>query len=520
MMATFTRKNAWNNGGTFDNPDLLWYAKGVGVTQSLGLDNPNSWWFFAAIHGEYVNPNTPWYTDPPAFPDWGFIPAPPQVPTTPLPSQTLQGLYWDQCQHQSWYFAPWHRGYLLALEAQIRAAVVSLGGPADWALPYWNYFGPDDEYEIPPAFTQKTLPDGTTPNPLYVEARYGPRSDFNIFVPIPPVAETCEGNTIYTGSDAVTPAPGFGGPDTGFSHSGDTSGNLESNPHNQVHVYVGGNAPDNNTWGLMSDPGIAALDPIFYLHHSNIDRMWAAWNAIGNGNPTDTNWLNGPAAIGEREFAMPLPDGTSWVYTPADVNSLDQLDYTYDDLTAAVSPQPFNRLARRLNKLSAAPAAAGTAPGGNMAGGDDAELVGAHDGALQIKSSGARATVRLDSGVRGRVSASLANASETNLPDHVYLKLENVRGTRDSYILNVSVNQQRAGSVSLFGLRRASLKDGQHGGAGLTYVLDITNIIDNLFLDHALNADALDVRIVPHNAVPDSEEITVGRVSIYRQGHQ
>lgn len=511
-MATYTRSNAWNNSGTFNNPDLLWYAKGVGVMQSLTLDNPNSWWFFAAIHGEYITGET-------AFPGWGFIPAPPQVPVTPLPSQNLQDLYWDQCQHQSWYFAPWHRGYLLALEAQIRAAVVSLGGPATWALPYWNYFGQGNEYEIPPAFSQQTLPDGT-PNSLFVEARYGPNNDGNIFVPIPPVSEACETNDVYTGSDTVTTPPGFGGPETGFSHFGETGGNLESNPHNLVHGYVGGNAPDNQTYGLMADPGIAALDPIFYLHHSNIDRMWAAWNANGNSNPTDPNWVNGPTAINGREFAMPFPDGSSWVYTPADVNSLDQLDYTYDDLTATVSPQPSNKLAQRLIKLGATPAAAKIARGAVMDSGDNAELVGAHDGALRIKSSGARATVRLDSGVRGKVSASLADASDTTLPDHVYLQLENVRGTRDSFILNVSVNQQRAGSVALFGLRKATLKDGGHGGEGLTFVLDITNIIDNLFLNSTLDADSLDVRIVPNNAVPDSEEITVGRVSLYRQGQR
>lgn len=151
---------------------------------------------------------------------------------------------------------------------------------------------------------------------------------------------------------------------------------------------------------------------------------------------------------------------------------------------------------------------------------DNAELVGANAGALQIKSSGARATVRLDSDVRGKVSASLADASAADLPDHVYLQLENVRGNLDPFKLNVSVNQQNAGSVSLFGLRRASLKDGEHGGEGLTFVLDITNIIDNLFLDNALNVDSLDVRIVPNNAVPDDAEITVGRVSVYRQGKQ
>ena len=36
------------------------------------------------------------------------------------------------------------------------------------------------------------------------------------------------------------------------------------------------------------------------------------------------------------------------------------------------------------------------------------------------------------------------------------------------------------------------MKDGQHGGEGLTFVLDISNIIDNLFLDNALDLDSLD----------------------------
>jgi tyrosinase len=510
-MANFTRTNAWNNGGTFDNPDLLWYAKGVGVMQSRTLDAPNSWWFFAAIHGQEIA-----LTE---FPGWGSLPAPPQVPTTPVPSQSLKDLYWDQCQHQSWYFPPWHRGYLIALEAQIRAAVVSLGGPSTWALPYWNYFGPGDEYEIPPAFTTQTLPDGT-PNPLLVTARYGPNMDGNIFIPIPPVSEACQNNNIYTGISPLTPPPGFGGRRTGFAHGGGPSGNLESNPHNQVHVDVGGFNSDQTVWGLMSDPDIAALDPIFYLHHSNIDRMWAAWNAKGNSNPSDPTWLNGPAATGDREFAMPLPDGSSWVYTPAMVNSLSQLDYTYDNLSSGVLAQPSNLLTRRLTKLGAALPAVKIALGANMDSGDNAELVGTNDAALRIKSSGARATVRLDSDVRGKVSASLAAASEAELPDQVYLQLENVRGNRDAYKLNVSVNGQNAGTVALFGLRRATLKDGEHGGEGLTFVLDITNIIDNLFLDNALDTDSLDVKIVPNQAVPDNAEITVGRVSVYRQGNQ
>jgi tyrosinase len=511
-MATHTRKSAWNNGGTFKNTDLLWYAKGVGKMQSRALKDPNSWWFFGAIHGQEINL--------PQFPGWGHLPSPPQVPTTPLPTVAVRRLYWDQCQHQSWYFPPWHRGYLIALEAQIRVAVVSLGGPKTWALPYWNYFGPAHQYEIPPAFTQQKLPDGS-PNPLFVAARYGPKSNGKIYVEIPPASEKYMNDTVYTGSNGVTKFPGFGGPKTGFSHGGGTNGNLESNPHNLVHVDVGGDGP-NNTYGLMSDPGLAALDPIFYLHHCNIDRMWAAWNAKGNANPTDQNWLKGPAAVGGRKFAMPMPDGSSWIYTPADVNSLSQLDYTYESLTvAALAIPPAIKMAQRLGKLraaSAATAAAAPAAGGSVDTGDNAELVGANEGPVELKSSGARATVKLNAKVQKKVTRSLAAASEAALPDRAYLQLENVRGNIDANKLDVSVNQQHVGTVALFGLRRASLKDGAHGGEGLTFVLDITDVIDNLFVDNALDANSLDVRITPSNPVKDAAKITIGRVSVYRQG--
>src|ERR1044072_1174868 len=462
---SYTRTNAWNNGGTFDNEDLLWYAQGVGAMMSLALDDPNSWWFFAAIHGEYIGVS--------GYPGWGSIPAPPTVPTSPVPAQSVQDMYWDQCQHQSWYFPPWHRGYLLALEAQVREAIVNLGGPSTWALPYWDYLGPNSEYEIPPRFTQQTMPNGTDPSPLFVSARCGPTVNGSIYVQIPPVSGTCENNTLYTGSNTSTPPPGFGGPETGFSHNGNFSGNLENNPHNLVHVEVGGQNADGSVWGLMSDPGIAALDPIFYLHHSNIDRMWAAWNNAGNSNSTDPNWLNGPASIGEREFVMPMPGAVPWVYTPADVNSLSQLDYTYDDLSTAAAAPPAS-LTQRLFALGAPPSAEASAPGGDMSAGE-MELVGTHDGTLKIKSSGARATVTMAPAVQSKVSESLAAASAVKPPDHVYLQLENVRGNRDAYELDVSVNQQNAGTVGLLGLRRASLKDGGHGGEGLSFVLDITH---------------------------------------------
>ncbi|GAB2920164.1 tyrosinase family protein [Paraburkholderia jirisanensis] len=539
-MTTYIRNDAWNSDGTFNNTDLLWYARGVGKMMTRALNDPASWWFFAAIHGEYVNPNTGWYPSPPSFPGWGFAKSPPTVPTQPLPNQATMDKYWNQCQHGSWFFLPWHRGYLLALEAQLRADIVSLGGPASWALPYWNYFGgPQGSHaQMPPAFAQKTLPDNT-PNPLFVTMRYGPDADGNIYVPTDlwaethpndpnwsygDVTQTCLTNNIFTGSDSVTPLPGFGGPQSGFSHNGGPHGNIESNPHDLVHVYTGGQITDTN-YGLMADPGTAGLDPIFYLHHCNIDRMWASWNAAGNVNPTDTSWLKGPA----QQFVMPMPDAESWVYKPADVNSLSQLNYSYQDASAPAKATPL--LALRLQKLGALQpteaAAISLAPKATQA---PAELLGASADAVEVAGAGtAPVKVRMDADVQRRVTSSLKQASRAALPDHVYLKLENVRGTLDSTVLGVYVDlppgpcttdvlrAHHAGDVGLFGLRLASATHGAHGGAGLTYVLDISHLVDQLYLDDKLSGGNIDVTLRPRRQLPAQGKIEVGRVSVYRQ---
>lgn len=331
-------------------------------------------------------------------------------------------------------------------------------------------------------------------------------------------------NTVYTGSNAATPRPGFGGPKTGFWHGGTyQSGNLEDNPHNFVHVDVGGRR------GLMSDPGTAALDPIFYLHHANIDRMWAKWNSQGNANPDTSDWLKGPAERGGRAFVVPMADGTAWTYAPEDVDDLETLDYTYDDLLATTEAAPSDALAVRLQKLGA-PAMTARTPesdkhaGDKRAPGEDtavaSELVGAHDGALQIKTSGARAQVRLDAAVGARLTNSLKSASLESPPDRTYLQLENVQGTEDAQKLQVYVNEHLAGTVPLFGLRRACMRDQAHGGSGLTFELDITGVIDSLHVEHALEAGTLDVKILPTYAVDADAPITIGRVSVYREQHK
>jgi tyrosinase len=327
---------------------------------------------------------------------------------------------------------------------------------------------------------------------------------------------------------------GFGGDGPAqFLHFGSSTGDLEGNPHNLVHVYVGGYQGLSGPEGLMTDPGLAALDPIFYLHHANIDRMWATWNHSGNNNPTDAGWTNGPA---DQGFIMPMPGAAgsvAWPYTPADVASLGlaATDYTYDDLLRRPilgPPVVLPVLAARLKTLGS-PAADAPVNETGIVEGTNTELLGASPTALPVKGTGARTAVALNMQVRDKVAASLASASFAQPPDRVYLALENIRGTRDSSVLNVYVNlpdgadanqhpELLAGSVGLFGLRIASSQTGEHGGSGLSFTLDISGIVDRIYANKAFNTGSLAVTIIPHRPLPDASDITIGRVSVYRRG--
>lgn len=156
------------------------------------------------------------------------------------------------------------------------------------------------------------------------------------------------------------------------------------------------------------------------------------------------------------------------------------------------------------------------------------ELLGAYGQRMSIVGKEARARVTLDNTVKQKVTASLAAASQAKPPDRVFLNLENVRGVNDAAIFNVYINapegddpakhpECKAGSVSLFGVRKATLKDGEHSGNGLTFVLEITDIVDRLHLAGALDAGHLDVRLVPRNPLSESAQVSIGRISVFRQ---
>jgi tyrosinase len=512
-----TRHDVWKLGGDWSDP-LIWYARGVRALQQRPITDRTSWRFLAAMHG----------IDLQLWRAFGYLAA-----GEKLPSKADQNAFWKQCQHQSWYFLPWHRGYLAAFEAIIRAAIAPLGGPADWALPYWNYSEktPARAGRIPPAFQAPTLPDGT-PNPLRVARRYGEDGQGNVQLTQQDVSLSALLERGFAGGSGGG-SPGFGGPKTIFSHSGNVNGRLENRPHNIVHSLVGGGTQQNP--GLMSDPDIAALDPIFWIHHANIDRLWEVWRKRdhAHANPTDAAWLTGPAG---RKFKMPTVTGESHSFAAKDMldTTAPNLDYVYEDVADPLGGA--NPLAVRMARLAAphriaVPVTA--AVEASVGQKEQAELIGANDAEVQVGGGHVETQVRLDRRVADKVRRSLQPqsafaAGAPKEPDRVFLNLENIKGANDAAVFQVYVNlppnadpaahpECLAGAVSLFGAKKASREDAPHGGNGLTSVLDITDIVDALHLNNQA-LDHLNVRFVPRNRIAPEDKVSVGRVSVYRQG--
>jgi hypothetical protein len=274
-------------------PEITALKRGIAAMMTRPAEDPTSWLFQANIHGTYD-----------------------ALPSGSGPASDC----WNTCQHGSFFFLSWHRMYLYFFERILRAA----SGEPSLTLPYWDYDAP----------ARRALPDGfrqpaNATNPLFIAAR---RGSINGGQPLPPSA-TGASQALATVNFASATGSGasFGGQTLPTpSHFNGPPGRLESQPHNVIHVSLGGN-------GWMADPNLAARDPIFWLHHANIDRLWNRWLASGGGrrNPTSGPWVT---AI----FSFVDETGAVVRLTGADiVDNARQLGYRYDDepvATAAAAP--------------------------------------------------------------------------------------------------------------------------------------------------------------------------------------
>jgi tyrosinase len=468
---------------------------GILVMMSRPASDPTSYRFQANIHGTYDSAVTP---------------------------QEMR--YWNQCEHGSYYFLSWHRMYLYFFDRILRAA----SGDPSLVLPYWNWTDPAQR-TLPLAFRQPA----DASNPLYLAPPSRPTAldagtgslgagtvDYS-------VAFAQVGFDSPNGSGAS-----FGGQIASPMHFNGPHGDLESQPHDVVHVALG---------GLMDDPNTAAQDPIFWLHHANIDRMWNRWLAQAGGrtDATDNAWL-------DTQFTFYDEAGHAVYLTGAEiVDSVRQLNYRYDDDPLTLRwrfPWPFATLvlpgvrpaalaeASGPVGLRAAPARMPAVSVSNTAARQIEFAVTTGAPLIELGGTIARVQVSLTEDAANRMLKLVGN----NGSHQVFLRLDDIRYDKSNGVYyEVYVNPPAGerldintpgyvGNLSLFGLKPHAMAGHAAPEAKDIYVeYDISQLLREAL---TVNRQALTVILVPRGLfdergdplpVPPDTQGTVGGVRVF-----
>lgn len=266
--------------------------KGAAAMKARKAYDPFSWFYQAAIHGVL-----PTVVDA----ERSKLAAISDAEAAKLDA-VFQKRYWNQCPHngeESANFLPWHRGYTYYFERILRMHTED----DQFSLPYWDYEGKTNR-KFPKEFGEPFVNgDHNQPNPLFLAQRdfYFTRYDHPFAVGLPLLELT---DDAVDSSGTLASPVFFGNKETegvggGYADEDPaTRGLMESRPHDHVHRAVGGIIiqPDGSpALGAMSQPPTAGFDPIFPVHHSNIDRLWAKWSCMPGkqwGKLPPAYWFN------------------------------------------------------------------------------------------------------------------------------------------------------------------------------------------------------------------------------------
>ncbi|GIF39571.1 tyrosinase [Actinoplanes xinjiangensis] len=211
--------------------------------------------------------------------------------------------------HQSASFLPWHRAFLTMLELDLQ----TVSGNPDIFIPYWDWTGGASPFtaDFLGSITNGSVSSGNfSPSwgwsiyrssiaTSFLQRRLG----MNASSPSAATVTTVQGVTVYDQSPW----------DPTVFNSYRNRNEIEL--HNRVHNYVGGHM------GTREAPN----DPVFWLHHCNIDRLWWQWQAtrgIDTYQPR-TGFTSG--VIDNTETMRPFSTAT----TPSAVRDISNLDYSY-----------------------------------------------------------------------------------------------------------------------------------------------------------------------------------------------
>ena len=281
---------------------LTKYAQAITAMKQLPESDPHSWnwWWY-----------THWIKGPPAF-LWELSRTHKTDVIAALPAniQSFADATWNGCQahpfnpdnpeqYQQWYFLPWHRLMLYQFEQTIREVLHD----DEFSLPYWNpVTGNEADLSIPFVFRDPG-------SPLFNGTRWpwvngGERID-TLWMNW--LSLDCLNEKLYV--DSPTGSLGF-------------CPRMDQNPHFFTHIAIGGD---------MADFATVGADPLFYLHHCNLDRVWESWNRLGNSNSTDPKYLN-------RKFTYADRNGKRVDMPVSAADRIAQLGYEYDRYEKAPKP--------------------------------------------------------------------------------------------------------------------------------------------------------------------------------------
>jgi hypothetical protein len=363
-----------------------------------------------------------------------------QTFTASNPTETAT---WCACEHGNNRFLTWHRMYLWYFERVLQAAA----GDSSLRLPYWDYA---TDPTLPAAYRDETYVNEagqTVPNPLRVQARQP---------------------ALNAGSTGLSPAVRSAAGAMTATSFGSFRSALEQTPHGAVHcALVAGSCPN----GLMGAVPASALDPIFYAHHTNIDRLYECWLRVNEAArlPSDPAHLN-------TQYTFVDADGSTPQRRVSDMLRLSQLGYSYAEG----------------GDCSAVAAVAVAAGGANVSDDNPAAAASEQPVALAGPTRLERGVTTVRINVPPTARERLSARATPSAGRHVYVVIEGLTfdvapGTLyNVYLAGDGGRREQIGVINFFNFTtpRAGAHAGHDSSAG-RYTFDATDAVQRLSLDVA-----------------------------------
>jgi tyrosinase len=312
-----------------------WNMYLLGLSRFMDVDgrDPMSYYQLAAIHGQ---PYVAWDNNGPCD------------DCTPA----------GYCTHQSTLFPTWHRAYLALFEQALVGNAIAVAQQYDGA-DYDRYMEAAQNLRIPfwdwaalPADGENPFPQMFTDEQVFVNSPNGP---MNISNPLTGYKFKRSEEHQFIGGDQTERKPTFTVDNrrqlrsdlwtalssnqvyNAFSTEALDEDDGNFNPtslealHDNIHVLTGGHM------GIVPQ---AAYDPVFWLHHANVDRVFALYQAA-----YPDKWIVESAEVGQNMWytSGTVKDGSSGLepfhqtsqgdlWVSDDVRDTRKFNYVYDDL--------------------------------------------------------------------------------------------------------------------------------------------------------------------------------------------